>query len=156
MLPTSIKETAMAAGNSSSSMTMSQKLALGIGALFVLIGVLGFFATGFAQFARPDTDMFLFGFEVNPLHNIVHLAVGGLGLLLYRSDADARKYGWILAIGYGLTFVYGLIVAGTNSAANFLALNTADNLLHLVSALAGVAVATLPARAGNSRRAHHA
>jgi hypothetical protein len=38
----------------------------------------------------------------------------------------ARTYGWLLAAGYGLAFLYGLFAAG-NSDINFLSLNGADN-----------------------------
>jgi hypothetical protein len=50
--------------------------------------------------------------------------------------------GW-LAAGYGLAFLYGLFAAG-NSDINFLSLNGADNGLHLVSAVAGLAIALWP------------
>ena len=49
-----------------------------------------------------------------------------------------------MAAGYGLAFIYGLFAAG-NRDINFLSLNGADNVLHLVSALAGVAIALWPA-----------
>jgi hypothetical protein len=108
----------------------SQLLALAIGAVYTLIGILGFFITGF---------------EINPLHNIVHLAIGLAGLALWRRLDTAKTYGWLLAAGYGLTFIYGLFAAG-NSDINFLSLNGADNGLHLVSAVAGLAIALWPAQ----------
>jgi len=108
----------------------SQLLALAIGAVYTLVGILGFFITGF---------------EINPLHNLVHLAIGLAGLALWRRLDTARTYGWLLAIGYGATFIYGLFAAG-NSDSNFLSINGADNGLHLVSAIAGVAIALWPAR----------
>ena len=86
----------------------------------------------------------LVGFEINPLHNIVHLAIGLAGLALWRRLDTARTYGWLLAAGYGLAFLYGLFAAG-NSDINFLSLNGADNVLHLLSALAGLAIALWPA-----------
>jgi hypothetical protein len=43
-----------------------------------------------------------------------------------------------------LAFIYGLFAAG-NRDINFLSLNGADNGLHLVSALAGLAIALWPA-----------
>jgi uncharacterized protein DUF4383 len=43
-------------------------------------------------------------------------------------------------------FVYGLFVVGTEQPANFLALNVADNWLHLVTALVGLLIALWPAR----------
>jgi Domain of unknown function (DUF4383) len=121
----------------------SQLLALAIGAVYTLIGILGFFITGFENFAA-ETDKTLLGFEINPLHNIVHLAIGLAGLAMWRQLDTARAYGWLLAAGYGLTFLYGLFAAG-NRDINFLSLNGADNVLHLLSAAAGLAIALWPA-----------
>jgi hypothetical protein len=118
-------------------------LALAIGAVYTLVGILGFFVTGFDNFAS-ETNETLLGFEVNPLHNIVHLVIGLAGLALWRRLDTARTYGWLLAAGYGLAFIYGLFAAG-NSDINFLSINGADNVLHLVSALAGLAIALWPA-----------
>lgn len=123
----------------------AQYLALAIGVIYVLVGLAGFLVTGFDGFAAPEGDLLL-GFEVNPLHNIVHLLIGGAGLALWNRLDRARVYGWLLAIGYGATFVYGLFVANSDEQANFLALNQADNVLHVVSALAGLAIALWPAR----------
>jgi hypothetical protein len=121
----------------------SQLLALVIGVVYTLVGLAGFLVTGFDNFAA-ETDKTLLGFELNPLHNIVHLLIGGAGLVLWRRLDTARTYGWLLAAGYGLTFLYGLFAAG-NSDINFLSLNGADNGLHLVSAAAGLAIALWPA-----------
>jgi hypothetical protein len=122
----------------------SQLLALAIGAVYTLVGLLGFLITGFDNFAT-ETDKTLLGFEINPLHNLVHLAIGLAGLALWRRLDTARLYGWLLAIGYGATFIYGLFAAG-NSDINFLSINGADNGLHLVSAIAGLAIALWPAQ----------
>ena len=138
----------------------SQLLALAIGAIYTLVGILGFLVTGFENFAS-ETDKTLLGFEINPLHNLVHLAIGLAGLALWRRLDTARIYGWLLAAGYGLTFIYGLFAAG-NSDINFLSLNGADNGLHLVSAVAGVAIAlwpadrTVPRQGGGERPSHKA
>ena len=121
----------------------SQLLALAIGAVYTLIGLLGFLVTGFDNFAA-ETDKTLLGFEINPLHNIVHLVIGLAGLALWRRLDTARTYGWLLAAGYGLAFLYGLFAAG-NSDINFLSINGPDNVLHLLSAVAGVAIALWPA-----------
>jgi hypothetical protein len=122
----------------------SQLLALAIGAVYTLVGILGFLVTGLEDFAA-ETDKTLLGFELNPLHNIVHMAIGLAGLALWRRLDSARLYGWLLAAGYGATFVYGLLAAG-NRDINFLSINGADNGLHLVSAIAGLAIALWPAQ----------
>jgi hypothetical protein len=49
--------------------------------------------------------------EINPLHNLVHLAIGLAGLALWRRLDTARTYGWLLAAGCGLAFLYGLFAA---------------------------------------------
>jgi len=127
----------------------AQLLALIIGVIYTLVGLAGFLVTGLDQFATV-TEETLLGFGVNPLHNIVHVVIGVAGIALSRTRSGARTYGWILAIGYGATFVYGLL-ATNNQELNFLNINGADNGLHLVSALAGLAIALWPAhdRAGS-------
>jgi ABC-type transport system involved in multi-copper enzyme maturation permease subunit len=120
-----------------------QWLALAIGAVFLLVGLAGFLVTGFDGFAEHDDTQTLLGFAVNPLHNLVHLLIGALGLTMWRTSERARAFGWILFAVYGLTFVLGLFAAG-NEQLNILNINGADNGLHLVSALAGLAIALWP------------
>jgi len=127
-----------------------QWLALIIGIVFLLVGLIGFAITGFDDFTEHDHSQTLMGFAINPLHNIVHVIVGILGIVLWSTVPRARAYGWILAIGYGATFVYGLIVAD-DADTNVLNINGADNGLHLVSALAGLAIALWPARDRTAR-----
>jgi hypothetical protein len=129
-----------------------QLAALVIGAVYLLIGILGFFITGFDNFAG-HTDETLLGFEINPLHNIVHILIGAAGIALSRTLRTARTFGWLLAIGYGATFLYGLFAANREDSVNFLSLNWADNWLHLLSALAGLAIALGPVRAAVDRGA---
>ena len=133
------------AGNpNSGTRTWPQLLSLVIGAVYLLVGIVGFFVTGFDDFFGHDTNETILGFEVNPFHNIVHILIGAAGLVLARTLAGARTYGWLLAVGYGATFVYGLFAVGQTW--DFLSLNWADNWLHLVSALAGLAIALGPVR----------
>lgn len=122
-----------------------QWLALVIGAAYLLVGILGFTVTGLSGFTEHDHDQTLLGFAVNPLHNVVHLVIGAAGLLLWRRRSTARTYGWLLALGYGATTVYGLIVVDDPDA-NVLNINGADNVLHIVSTLAGLAIALWPER----------
>jgi hypothetical protein len=87
-------------------------------------------------------DENLLGFMINPFHNVVHILIGAAGLLLARTLAGARTYGWLLAVGYGATFVYGLFAVGEDW--DFLNLNGADNVLHIVTAAVGLAIALGP------------
>jgi len=131
--------------------TVPEILALVFGAVYLLVGIVGFFVTGFDDFFSHDTGETLLGFEINGMHNVVHILIGVAGLALSRTLAGARTYGWLLAIGYGAAFVYGLIAIDKDW--DFLSINTADNVLHILTALVGLVIALLPVRnAVDSRR----
>jgi len=139
-------------GGGRRAMTWPQTLALVFGAAYLVVGIIGFW-TGFSNFAdRSGHDMLLGIFMVNPLHNIAHILVGVLGLALARTLAGARTYGWLLAVLYAALFVYGLIAVGKSW--DFLAINAADNVLHIATAVVGLVIALGPVRdaVGSSSR----
>jgi hypothetical protein len=113
-----------------------QRFAQVFGAVYVLVGLLGFAFTGLANFAAPSDDK-LVAFGVNPLHNIVHLAVGALWLASSRSESSARAISILIGTVYLLVGVLGLFING-DSDMNILNLNQPDNLLHLASAALGL------------------
>ena len=122
-----------------------QQLALAFGVIYLLVGIVGFFITGFGDFfgnanGMPmEHDETLLGFMINPMHNVVHILIGVAGIALSRTLRGARTYGWLLAVGYGAAFVYGLIAIDEDW--DFLNLNWADNVLHLGTALVGLVIA---------------
>ena len=120
-----------------SSRTINQTVALVFGAVYTLVAIIGFFVA--ETFAETDDNAILGIFEVNHLHNIVHLLIGIA--LIAASKAHASARGANLAIGatYLLVGILGLFILDTE--ANILALNSADNVLHLVSALVLLGVA---------------
>ena len=130
-------------------MTWPQMLALAFGVIYLLVGIIGFFITGFDNFFGNETppgahhvDENLLGFMINPMHNVVHILIGVAGIVLSRSLAGARTYGWLLAVGYGAAFIYGLIAVGKDW--DFLNLNAADNVLHIATAVVGLVIALGP------------
>jgi ABC-type transport system involved in multi-copper enzyme maturation permease subunit len=122
-----------------------QWLALIVGVVYLLVGAAGFAVTGFSGFTEHDHDQTLLGFAINPLHNIVHLVIGILGICLWPTSGGARTFGWLLLLGYGAAFVYGLF-AVDNPEINYLNINEADNWLHLGSAVVGLLIAVWPHR----------
>jgi hypothetical protein len=144
---------AATAGNSTAGRgkTVPEILSLAFGAIYLLVGIVGFFVTGFDDFFAHDTGEHLLLFEINGMHNVVHIVIGIAGLVLGRTLAGARTYGWLLAVGYGAAFVYGLIAIGQTW--DFLSINAADNVLHIATALVGLVIALMPVRdAVDSRR----
>jgi arginine exporter protein ArgO len=122
------------------------KAALAVGAVFLIVGVLGFIPGittnyGDMTFAGHESDAKLLGiFEVSVLHNIVHLLFGVVGILSARSSATTA--GWYLVIGglvYAVLWIYGLVV-DKESSANFVPLNSADDWLHFVLAILMIAL----------------
>jgi len=125
--------------------TVPEILALVFGADYLLVGIIGFFVTGFDNFAGNSQHEMLIGlFMINPLHNIAHILVGVAGLVLARTLAGARTYGWLLAGLYAVLFVYGLIAVGQSW--DFLNVNAGDNVLHIATAVVGLVIALLPVR----------
>ncbi len=115
--------------------TPVQLAALAVGAVFLLVGILGFvpgITTNFDQltFAGHHSGAMLLGiFHVSILHNLVHLAFGVAGLLLSRTFVQARLYLLVSAVIYAVLGVYGVVIH-QESGANFVPVNTADNWLH--------------------------
>jgi hypothetical protein len=107
-----------------------------VGAVFLLVGVLGFVpgvTTDYESltFAGPESHAELLGiFQVSILHNIVHLIFGVVGLLMARTGAAAVTYLAVGGVVYLVLTVYGFVV-GHGSDANFVPVNNADNWLHL-------------------------
>jgi asparagine N-glycosylation enzyme membrane subunit Stt3 len=119
--------------------------------VYLLVGIVGFFVTGFDNFADNSQHEMLLFFMINPLHNIVHIVIGVAGLLLARTLPGARTYGWLLFAGYAVAFVYGLFAVGKSW--DFLNINAADNVLHVATAVVGLVIALAPVRAAVARRA---
>ncbi|KRB36523.1 DUF4383 domain-containing protein [Microbacterium sp. Root180] len=104
------------------------------GAVYLVVGALGFAVTGGVGFIATEGGLLLGIFEVNPLHNIAHLLIGAALLIAGLSSARAAKtVNIVIGAVYLLLGVVGFFLVGT--ALNILALNTFDHFLHLASAL---------------------
>ncbi len=134
---------------------INRRVALVLGVVYLLVGLAGFLVTGGVGFASPDGNSLL-GFGVNPLHNIVHILVGVVLLAASRRTASARAANLAIGATYLLLGIIGLFIADATNALNIIALNGADNVLHLGTALVLLAVALgtdKPARTATTARA---
>lgn len=131
--------------------SLVQTAAAAVGAVFLLVGVLGFIpgiTTGYdaMEAAGHESRAELLGiFQVSILHNIVHLIFGVAGLLLARTPGSARNYLIGGGVVYLVLWLYGLVIDKT-SPANFVPLNTADDWLHFVLGAGMVALGVLLGR----------
>ncbi len=104
------------------------------GAVYLLVGLLGFAVTGGISFIATEGGLLLGLFAVNPLHNVAHLLIGAALLIAGLSSVSAAKaVNTTIGAVYLLLGIVGFFIAST--ALNILALNTPDHFLHLASAL---------------------
>lgn len=135
-----------------------QVAALAVSVVFLLVGVLGFvpgITTNYDRLALAghDSGALLLGvFAVSVLHNLVHLAFGVIGLAMSRTAPGARNYLIGGGLVYAVLWIYGLVV-DHDGPANVVPVNDADNWLHLVLAIAMIALGALLGRTTRTRAA---
>jgi hypothetical protein len=116
--------------------------ALAVGIIYLLVGIMGFIPalTSPTIGSLENTELTgahgaLLGlFPVNVFHNIVHLAVGILGIVSYRTFNAARLYSRGLAIFYGILAIMGLI-PGLDTMFGLVPLFSHNVWLHAVTAI---------------------
>jgi len=119
-----------------------------VGAVLTIVGISGFFYS--SSFGSPGAVDKVFGIlAVNGWHNIVHLATGLLGLA--AAGYAARQYALGLGLAYLVVAIWGFIIGSGDSILSIVPVNTADNILHLLLGLTGLAAgaatsASVPAR----------
>jgi len=113
-----------------STKTPGQLFALVFGAVYVLVGMLGFIDP-----LVDDQDKLLGIFGVNGLHNVAHFAVGALLLFGSRSPDTARLVNLVVGVVYlllGILGLFGILVEeGQGLDLNN---NPADTALHFATA----------------------
>ena len=135
----------------------ARTLAMAVGAVFLLVGVLGFIpgvTTDYdtMQFAGHESEAKLLGiFQVSILHNIVHLLFGVAGIAMGRKASSAVTYLIGGGVIYLLLAVYGWII-DKESTANFVPLNNADDWLHVALGLGMVVMGFIGKKAYDDER----
>ena len=105
---------------------MLRMIAILFGIVFIFSGVAGFLPTF-------TTNDFLFGiFEVNSMHNIVHLVTGVLAIMAATSYRFTRIYFTAFGIIYLIVAIVGFLRRGDLFIMH---LNMADNILYVVIAV---------------------
>ena len=113
-----------------------QRITIGFGIVYLLIGILGFIP-GITTFAAsptgpvPGEGLLLGIFAVNVVHNIAHLVLGTVLILGGRSAAR------VTTVNKGMAAVFLLLVVGSVIApiVEGVAINPPDTILHFASAL---------------------
>ena len=110
--------------------TPGQLFGLVFGAVYVLVGILGFIDP-----LVNDQDRLLGIFGNSPLHNVAHLAVGALLLFGSRTPDTARMVNLVVGVVYLLLGVLGLFgILIEDGQALDLNNNAAGTVLHFATA----------------------
>lgn len=106
---------------------MAQKLAWVFGIVLTLVGVLGFVP-------GITTDGMMLGiFEVDTLHNVIHLLTGVLAIVAAMGAGTyVRLYFQVFGVVYALVALVGLVQGST--VLGLIGVNMADNVLHIALA----------------------
>jgi hypothetical protein len=127
--------------------TTLQKLAGVFGVIFIVVALLGFITPGgMAMSMSPDTGLLLGTFQVNLLHNIVHLLFGAWGLAASRSWGGSKSYFTIAGAIYAVLTCVGFL---SPSGFGLVPLGGNDIWLHAVLAIAmlGIGLTAKPVAA---------
>jgi hypothetical protein len=119
-------------GTAATGNDLNRTVALVFGAVYTLVGIAGFFVANDVDFAGEEGSSLL-GFDVNHLHNIVHLLIGLALLGASRAAGTARAANLTVGVTYLALAVIGPFVNDTEI--DIIGLNGADHWLHAVSGL---------------------
>ena len=104
---------------------MLKNIAIAFGIVFIIVGILGFVS------AVTPNGLLRGYFEVNPAHNVVHLATGVVALIVaFASEKAMRLFFQI----YALVALMGFFM-GNQPLLGIVAINAADNWLHVLIAI---------------------
>ena len=129
--------------------TPAQWYCLLAGLSLLLAGVLGFISDStFNTGDGVQGDLFI-GFEVNAIHNLVHVASGLVLLAASPKRASARAVALGFGVVYGLVAIIGIIDG--EDVLGLIPINAADNVLHVALAALGI-ISGLMSRADDRGR----
>jgi Domain of unknown function (DUF4383) len=125
------------AGARESRRTPAQWYCLLAGLSLLLAGILGFFAdASFTTGDGIDGDRLLSIFEVNGIHNLVHIASGLVLLAASPKRASAKTVAIAFGLVYGVVTIIGLIDG--KDVLGLIPVNPSDNVLHIALSALGL------------------
>jgi hypothetical protein len=124
------------------SRSTAVRLSLGLGLVYLLIGVLGFIPGITQPSTMPGQGLLLGIFAVNTIHNVAHLVLGAALVWAATTGNNVRM------VNRGLAVVFAVLVVGSLIApiVEGVAINPPDTGLHLASMLVTGAIGFMAAR----------
>ena len=117
--------------------SLAQRVAPFFGLLYITIGIVGFFVTGFDNFLQ-NTNETLIGFSINPLHNLVHLLIGIFLIVMATRPQIPVAEGAVMGVGlfYVTAFVIGTMAKDNLTIISMYGYGDLENFNHIVNGVA--------------------
>jgi hypothetical protein len=129
-----------------SARTPGQLFALVIGAVYLLVGIVGFFFA--SEFTKGAVDDELLIFRLNHLHNIIHVVLGAGWLVSSRTAAAAKSVNLLFGVVLLVVALLGFTAIDlVHTLLNITESSDPDNFLHLVTGALAIYFGTAGARA---------
>ena len=117
--------------------SLAQNVGPLFGLFYVVIGIAGFFVTGFKDFT-VNTDDAIAGFSINPMHNLAHLGIGLFLIIMTTAWSAAVAEGAVLGVGlfYIVATAIGVLDGDNLTILSMDGRDDLENLNHIVNGLA--------------------
>jgi hypothetical protein len=132
--------------------SLAQRAGPFFGLLYVTIGIIGFFVTGFDNFVQNTGDT-LIGFSINPMHNLVHLLIGTFLIIMCTRPNIAAAEGAVMGVGlfYVVAFVIGTVSKDNLTIISMYGYGDLENFNHIVNGVALLTVGLLSSASTQAR-----
>lgn len=110
-----------------------KNLSLFFGAVFLLVGVLGF-----VPGITTEDDLLLGIFKVGALQNLIHILGGIAAIVASKTEDYAKLYFKVFGVVYTVVALAGIVQGDT--VLGLFAVNAAENILHVALAVAFLAI----------------
>ncbi len=125
-----------AANRADTARTPAQLYCLVAGATLLLAGILGFIADASFDTGDAVQGSNLVVFEVNGIHNLVHIASGLVLLAAFTRRGPAKTVAIAFGLVYGVVAIIGL--ADGEDVLGLFPVNAADHVLHIALSALGI------------------
>ncbi len=129
--------------------SLAAKVGVAFGAFYVALGVVGFFVTGFGGALTGEQGDAILGVSINQFHNIAHLGIGALLLIMSLQKNTAAAEGTVMGVGlfYVVAFVIGVTASDNLTILGMRGEGDPANFFHLVSGVTLLVVGLLSSAA---------
>ncbi len=133
--------------------SLASKVGIAFGAFYVAIGVIGFVVTGWDTQWTQNTDEALLGIGINPFHNVAHIGIGAILLILSLQKNAAASEGAVMGVGlfYVVAFVIGVTAGDNLTILSITGAGALANFFHLVSGVFLLVVGLISSAASASQ-----